>query len=123
MYNVFPYGREGFSEKGIEVYFPISSNLCVAFYCPSIYLQLKESFSSLHPRPSSQGFLVKRSFKWHKTLQSVSINKSIVQYLNELQIRSSSRFIYSQINDFELVVNCLDKKSRNKRGHIKKTLG
>lgn len=123
MHNVFPYGREGFSEKGIGVYFPISSDLCIAFYCPSIYLQLKESFPPLHPRSSTQNPWLKEVLNGIETLQSIPINKSIVKYLNELQIRSSSRFIYSQINDFEVAVNYLDKNPEVKEVTSKHRLG
>lgn len=123
MYNVFPYGHEGFAEKGVEVYFPISSNLCVGFYCPSIYLQLKESFSPLHPHPSSQDPWLKEVLNGIETLQPIPVNKSIVHYLNELQIRSSSRFIYSQVNDFEVAVNYLSKNPEIKEVTSEHRLG
>jgi Protein of unknown function (DUF4238) len=108
MYNVFPYGREGLAEKGIEVYFPISPNFCIAFYCPSFYIGLKESFSPSHPRPYSNDPWLKKVFQGMETNEPVSIDNSVVTYLNELQIRSSSRFIYSQTNNFSLAINYLD---------------
>jgi hypothetical protein len=122
-HNVFSYGSEGISEKGIEIYFPISSNLCIGFYCPSIYLQLKESLSLFHPRPPINNPWLRNLFHGMKTFEVVPIEKPVISWLNELQIRQSSRFIYSQSSDFNTVISYLNKRPELKEVKTRYHLG
>ena len=52
--NSFPYGQTGLKSPGVEIYYPISSHLCMAFYCPSIREMLCEAMNPFHPRPCPQ---------------------------------------------------------------------
>jgi hypothetical protein len=106
-HNLFPYGEHGFDAPGIEIYFPISSELALGFLCPSI-LRRVEIIS--HKKQS----VLKNSFfedllNGEKKGIPVSLGPQTAVYLNSLQVLNSSRFIYSSSNDFSLANNILEK--------------
>jgi hypothetical protein len=53
MHNTFPYGEVGLSARGVEIYLPISKKLCLAFYCPSIRLKLRDAFGGGEKKPAA----------------------------------------------------------------------
>lgn len=99
MFNNFPYGHFGIAASGIEIYFPISPTRCLAFYCPSIADQIRESLDPSHPRPNLTDPIFSKILEGidHETL--VPIDHKFVAFLNELQVRQSSRFLYSPSHD------------------------
>jgi hypothetical protein len=91
--NTFPYGEVGLSAPGIEIYFPISSDLALGFFCPSMEIKIQQILSSEHPDIDRQKY-----GEINRGLQegnSVSLGPGTVQFLNELQVHRSSRFLYS----------------------------
>ncbi len=99
LHNSFPYGERGLNAPGIEVYFPLSSDLVLGFLCPSIELKIQQLLSIDHLGVDRQ-----KSEEIYRGLRegnSVSMGPGTVQFLNELQVLSSSRFIYSSNDDFE----------------------
>ena len=123
LFNTFPYGQVGFDEKGIEIYFPISPQLCLGFFCPSIYIQLRESFSDFHPRPRLDNLYLERLYLGMRKSSPVIVTESEVDYLNELQVRSSSRFVYSNSNGFDLAEKILERIPSLKEVTTHKKLG
>jgi hypothetical protein len=100
-FNSFPYGDLGLSSPGVEIYFPISSDLTVGFYCPTIcrHLEQLERFGE----PKFQA--------WLDALrggQPIAYTPDQVDHLNELQVRSSSQYLFSSDGDFSLVQAVLD---------------
>lgn len=92
MGNTNEHGQIGLKEKGIEVYYPISPNLCVSYYCKSI----RTTFS-----------LVKGKFEYIDNLVNTIEQRGNlmyadknVQHHNHLQLINSSQFVYSSINNF-----------------------
>src|SRR4051812_41062051 len=42
LFNFFPYGDIGLSAPGIAIYFPLSTDLTLGFYCPTIRRHLEQ---------------------------------------------------------------------------------
>lgn len=103
MYNAFPYGLTGLGALGIEIYLPISPRRSLAFFCPSIATQIAESLNPAHPRPMlPQRDEYESMLKAMRSRSTYFVSDNYVQYINELQIRQSSRFLYSSDGDFGL---------------------
>jgi len=107
MHNTFRFSYLGLDAKGIEIYLPIDPDQCLAFYCPSIHLQLAESFSPSHPRPPVTDPWLVELFKGMNTHNPVAIQENTAIYLNELQLNGSSRFIYGTTDEFDHAKNYL----------------
>lgn len=98
--NSFPYGQTGLKSPGVEIYYPISSNLCMAFYCPSIREILCEAIDPNHPRPNNRDPFMVSLYRALIDRVTLKISRSFAEYLNVLQISQSSRFLYSSDKDF-----------------------
>ena len=92
------------------MYFPISSTRCLALYCPSIGEQIRESLDEAHPRPKLQSPLYEDLLRAIEQGSAVSIDAEFVSFLNELQIRQSSQYLYSASPDFEAAEIILSKR-------------
>ncbi len=102
VYNTFPYGQTGLKSPGVELYYPLAPHLCLAFYCPSIRETLSEAIDPNHPRPSPTDPFM---FELHKALvdqRTLEIPEKYSTHLNTLQISQSSRFLYSNKDEFGL---------------------
>lgn len=102
-----PYGSLGISVKGIEIYFPISSTLCLVIYCPSIADTIMESAERIENLnlPSLDDVMQSTMDIAHglRNGSSISINTDHVKMLNSLQVTFSTRYVYSEDGDFDLV--------------------
>lgn len=117
MHNTFPYGEIGLNARGIEIYFPISKNLCLAFYCPSIRLKLRNAFGSRKTKLGADASWLERVYFGLNSLEAVDAIESTIDFVNELQIRSSSRFLYGSTEDFSFARRILERipEARNVR--------
>lgn len=105
--QTYPYGDLGVSAPGIEIYFPISRDLALAFYCPSIELQMERA---LRLRPP--GFDVDKFTPVYRGLQTgaaVSFGSDTTRFLNELQVLRSSQFLYSPTEGFDLARRVIER--------------
>jgi len=116
LHNHFPregLGNNGLSLKGIEIHFPISSKLCLVFLCSETTEMIKDKIDTeLQRRKMGMDFPVDISepLKFIDGLndpKSKSINIENVLFHNSLQVIQSSRFIYANKNNFELVEDML----------------
>lgn len=105
--QTYPYGDLGVSAPGIEVYFPISRELALAFYCPSIELQMKRAISLRPPRLDVDKFT--EIYRGLQTGAAVSFGSGTTRFLNELQVLRSSQFLYSPSNDFDLARQVIER--------------
>ena len=90
LYNSFPYGERGLNSPGIEIYFPVSCDLVLGFFCPSIELKIQQLLTD------QLSVEFKKYEEIYRGLQegySVSLGAGTGHFLNELQVRSSSRFL------------------------------
>ena len=108
MFNSLPYGNIGLSAPGIEIYFPLSPSRALAFFCPSIGKQIAESLDPEHPRRHVEDPIYPEMLRAIRNRSMLAVPDSYVEFLNELQVRQSTRFLYSDRNEFDLArrVDC-----------------
>lgn len=100
--NSFPYGDLGLSSPGVEIYFPVSCNLTLGFFCRSVRKGYLEPFES-------------RGEKRHQALLDafrsgapIEFAAEKVDFLNYLQIHRSSQYLFSSESDFSYAILILD---------------
>lgn len=98
LYNSFPYGERGLNSPGIEIYFPVSCDLVLGFFCPSIELKIQQLLTD---QLSAEFKKYEEIYRGLQEGYSVSLGAGTGHFLNELQVRSSSRFLYSSNDDFQ----------------------
>lgn len=102
-YNQQPYGETGLSSPGIEVYWPIAADLALGFMCPTFRRRVEEGAAlgdAIDEPMRTQCANVQTAFA-NGTPTTLG-RGGTAAFLNELQVRSSSRFIYSRDDDFSL---------------------
>lgn len=107
-YNPQPYGETGLSSPGVEVYWPIAADLALGFMCPTFRRRVEDGFAlgaALDEPVRTQCANMRTAFV-NGTPTTLG-RGGTAAFLNELQVRSSSRFIYSRDDDFSLVKKIL----------------
>jgi hypothetical protein len=99
LHNTFPYGERALNAPGIEIYFPISSELVLGFFCPSIEVKIQQLLSLEHPGIDRQKY--SEIYRGLQGGDAVSLGPETVPFLNSLQVLHSSRFLYAPSNEFE----------------------
>jgi hypothetical protein len=93
-------GTLGFAVPGIEIYLPISSELTLAFLCPSI----GETFEILARKLKLiGGFINENVFYFlqaRNTGKALKLKRESVQFQNSLQTFFAERFLISSISNF-----------------------
>ena len=104
-------GNLGLNVPGIEIYLPISSNRCLAMYCPSHF------GGSPHIPTESPSFLAIQEMIQNKALMNQKLEEiypplkegklwalphDSVRFLNSLQVWSAERYLFSSRSDFAL---------------------
>jgi hypothetical protein len=100
LHNTFPYGERALNAPGIEIYFPISSELVLGFFCPSIEVKIQQLLSLNNPGIDRQKY--SEIYRGLQGGDAVSLGPETVPFLNSLQVLHSSRFLYAPSNEFEL---------------------
>jgi hypothetical protein len=108
MFNTFPYGELGLNSPGIEIYYAFSPVLALAFYCPSIEHKIREALS-LPPGVLPAEMRARFSAIHNAMLsgEATTLGTNAAGFLNELQVRRSSRFLYAATNQFGLAQDVL----------------
>ena len=93
-------GTLGFAVPGIEVHLPISSELSLAYICPSI----GAGFQVLQKQLRSFGGLISEDAFYYlhalDTGKAIKLKPDNVRFHNSLQIRNAERFVISSRNEF-----------------------
>ena len=108
MFNSFPYGEIALNAPGIEIYYPFSSVLALAFYCPSIERKISQALTL------PEGMLVPELREQFRDLREAIVSGKATRlsaiaprFLNELQVRRSSRYLYAAGDDFSFARDVL----------------
>ena len=109
LHNIFPYGERALNAPGIETYFPISSELVLGFFCPSIEAKIQQLLSLKHPGIDRQKY--SEIYRGLQGGAAVSFGPETVSFLNALQVLHSSRFLYARSNEFEHAREILRRQS------------
>lgn len=111
MHNHYPRpgrGNHGLRLKGIEIYYPLSSKLCLTFICADTIREIRSKVHDHNMRISlgtafpidmskAEEFINEIDNKVTKVLEPEN-----VEFQNSIQVSQSSRFIYSKDKEFEL---------------------
>lgn len=92
-------GNLGLGVQGIEVYLPISSELTLAFMCPSI----ATAYNVLYECAARMGFIheVARAYLTSmETGQAMVLTREQIRFQNSLQVANAERFVYGPTADF-----------------------
>lgn len=132
-----PYGNIGLAVPGIEIYYPISPDIVLAYFCPSSLKHIEDRHAEAEKRASSffgtkmlsqRGIStadtavlmqmraeIKRSKDYYLLMKEhriVPMDDQNVLFLNSLQMMSSYRFIAAAKSDFSFA-----RKALNERPH------
>ncbi len=97
-----PYGNIGLAVRGIQIYFPISSTLCLNLLCPTI----AKEFVKAHDNIKLMGQLAPSTRAFCDGVVNgtpIKVVEDNVTLINSLQVVYSSRFVYCEFDAFELV--------------------
>lgn len=126
-----PYGNIGLAVKGIEIYLPISSKLCLGLVCPSIAEEFEKAHESIKSLDKLAPGLVDKIIKDQGFSRSfcdgfekgtpIRIHEENVIRINSLQVMYSTRFVYCETNSFGLVKKMISDDEKYREG-IKPTI-
>jgi hypothetical protein len=112
LYNHYPRpfrGNLGLKLKGIEIQFPISSNLCLVFMCPETINEVRMGIERVNFYKENgidcpvDMTIAEEYLKSFDNCLCGKLTKENVEYHNSLQVIQSSRYIYSCTDNFNLV--------------------
>jgi hypothetical protein len=139
--NMKPYGNLGLGVKGIQIYLPLSRNLTIGFWCPSIRDKFEEGLADANKL--REEFSRHRDFdpfvnrqaceegiaKAEKVISKINdhflsavggtpivCDSENVKMLNSLQVNFSSRFVFSRYDNFDLIRQMINNDSKSKQG-------
>ncbi|MBD3833509.1 MAG: DUF4238 domain-containing protein [Brevundimonas sp.] len=109
-YNQQPYGETGLASPGVEVYWPIAADLAIGFMCPTFGKRIDQgvALGDALEKPLRDQCLAIQTALAAGTPTTLGRGRT-ADFLNEMQVRSSSRFIYSRDDDFALARSILAK--------------
>jgi len=111
------YGNIGLAVNGIEIYFPLSKILSLGMWCPSLEETARDAYSKYKFIESNNPMLaaqVVNDPKYYENLMAcfdtgISIpfkSENVINH-NSLQVKYSSRFVFSSTDDFSLAKEML----------------
>lgn len=109
-------GTLGLGVLGIEVYLPISSELTLAYLCPSIGKQ----YERLRHHLRMLGGFVKEEVMYYlqsrDTGRAMMLGAENIRFQNSLQTLNAERFLISSVNDFADAMDIVEKHPNAKFG-------
>jgi hypothetical protein len=122
-----PYGNLGLAVRGIEIFLPISTTLCLCLLCPTI----AEEFQNAHENmkildqlspgladSTMQNPAFARAFcNGLMNGTPIKTHEDNVTMINSLQVRFSSRFVYCETDTFDLVKRMIKDNEKYREGH------
>jgi hypothetical protein len=121
--NTLPYGRMGLAAPGIEIYFPISEQRCLAYLCPSYRENLVKSFDPRHPMRELSDPLSDALMCAFHLGTAVQMSAGGVHFLNELQLTQSGRFLYAATDEFKWARDILERRNELRNVKTLMTIG
>jgi hypothetical protein len=104
-----PYGNLGLAVKGIQINFPLTPTLNLAFYCPSVMNEIVEGYGKYDPNVhwipddiKEKLVGVKNMIDNFKAGTPQKLLPDNVTHLNSLQVGYSDSFVFNHIEEFGL---------------------
>ncbi|MBE0576383.1 MAG: DUF4238 domain-containing protein [Desulfuromonadales bacterium] len=111
------YGNIGLAVNGIEIYFPLSKTLSLGMWCPSLEETARDAYSKYKFIESQSSVIAAQVFNdplyYENLMAGFDTGRSIpskpenVINHNSLQVKYSSRFVFSSTDDFSLAKEML----------------
>ena len=101
-------GTLGLAVSGIEIFLPISSELTLAYLCPSIGKQYEATNKALW---HFGGFIKEGAYNYlqaRDTGKPFILNRDNVRFQNSLQAVNAERFVIASVNDFADVAQIIE---------------
>jgi hypothetical protein len=114
-------GNIGYGVPGIEIYIPISPDLVLGLFCPSIVKEIADElakFEILNRRNPEmlKGLEARHMLDNVKQGRPIPLKAENIERLNSLQVSNSHRFLYSRKDNFDLAKEMIRRDSSFKRG-------
>lgn len=123
LYNPFPYLRVGFGGVGTEICFPISKNLLLCFTCATTARKIEHTYHKYRSNGIEIPEEIERLYRGLYLQQIVTMDSKFVDFFNHLQVRSSSRFLYSATAEFGVAKGMIEQAPDLKEVKSQRTLG
>lgn len=121
-----PYGNIGLAVKGIEIYLPISTTLCLGFLCPSIAEEFQKAYDTIQSLDKTSPGLADAIMNKPEAARAfceglvngtpIQVIEDSVTMMNSLQVMFSSRFVYCENNSFDLVKRMIGDNEKFREG-------
>lgn len=101
-------GNLGLGVEGIEIYLPISKDLCICFFCEKLHALFVERLSRAHWLRGYLGSLpinlesIEALVRACRSGKPLLLDPENVVHHNSLQVANASRFVFSHDGDFAL---------------------
>jgi hypothetical protein len=108
-------GTLGVGVQGIEIYLPISTELGLAYLCPSIGAM----YGALDQEASRFGFIHAYARPYLTALttgRGMILSKDNIRFQNSLQVGNAERFVYASTDDFDDAKQLLHDNPRMRAG-------
>jgi hypothetical protein len=102
MHNESAQMLRGFLVPGTHIYFPVSKTLLIAFLCKDFCGKLKKAYDICIETNKQVPLDLEEYHNGLFNNQIINIEHLEVDFYNSLQVLNSSRFLYSNLNEFEL---------------------
>ena len=120
MIDMSPRGNLGLAVRGIEIYFPLSPIRALAIWCPSLLDMVRCGTDSFrHLAPGFAGPSISSLLALDEAIgtgRAFAYEKENVVNFNSLQIARSERYVFSSVNDFQLIKEMLQSHTNLRRG-------
>jgi len=122
-----PFGNLGLAVPGIQIYFPISTTLCLALFCPSVVAGFHNAYDQIQQMDSVAPGLADTVMERPVAVRAfceglangtpISVVEDNVVMMNSLQVTFSSRFVYCEVDSFGLVRDMIRDNDKYREGH------
>lgn len=121
-----PYGNIGLAVRGVEIYLPISTTLCLGILCPSLVEEYQKLHKNIEMLNQVAPGMLDKVVANHKVVSAfyegcvngtpIKVIEDNVTMLNSLQVIFSSRFVYCAYDSFKLVEKMINDNEKYKVG-------
>ncbi|MDY6992364.1 MAG: DUF4238 domain-containing protein [Pseudomonadota bacterium] len=120
------YGNIGLAAKGIEIYFPISKTLCIGMWCDSHEKQFNKMYKNYLNIKQAAPWLIQQMIDDPGYIENVKTGidtgkpipskpENVINH-NSLQVKYSSRFVFSSNDDFSLLEEMIEAHPEMREG-------
>ena len=112
--NRDPYrGTCGFGSPGVEIYLPLSPTLAIGFLCKTIAAHMEELIALQGRKAPDVAYEYLLALEYGRTIEQDRAN---VDFLNSLQVIGAERYVYSNLDNFNLAAEMVETNPESRTG-------